>query len=210
MNRLILCFLFLILISARFATFPVNATVVPTFPQCTAPQGELIVNYADGTHGIVGSTATYNGSDAVYKLSDIALTQCFCATDGTGIQTNWWKVSSITPEEVTQLINDGWKYVADGSAWGLDPAPYLSQNTTFSCTHNNGGGSNGGGGSSNGSSNSNNNGGSSGGAVLAAANNLQGVLGLAFTGDSWKLYFALASAFTFLVAGLFLSFKKSN
>jgi hypothetical protein len=113
----------------------------PNFPECKTPQGELKVFYPEGTHGIVGDPSTFTGSDSVYILSDATLSQCFCADHGRqGIQTNWWKVSSLTFEELETLKKEGWIFVPDGSLWGLEAAPYMAQNTTYKCgTHNDGG-----------------------------------------------------------------------
>ena len=75
---------------------PVFAISTPSFPSCANPQGVVRASYSEGVHGIVGSSATYTGSDAVYTLSDDTVTQCFCSVDGAGIQTNWWKASSLS------------------------------------------------------------------------------------------------------------------
>lgn len=109
------------------------AVTTPDFPACVNPQGQLKVSYADGTHGIPGNASTYTGSDSVYQLSDTTLTQCFCAPDGQGIQTNWWKVSSLSSENIQILVSQDWTLIANGSAWGLDEAPYLAKNSNFSC-----------------------------------------------------------------------------
>jgi len=108
-------------------------TSAPNFPSCVSPQGTVIASYSTGTHGIVGSTATYSGSDVVYRLSDEALTQCFCSVDGAGIQTNWWKSSSLSQEQVDTLISQGWQYVPSGDLWGLTVDPYLVKNSNYSC-----------------------------------------------------------------------------
>src|SRR5438105_1101896 len=81
---------------------------VPQFPSCANPQGTLKVNYDSGTHGIAGKTDSFSGKDSVYTISPEALTQCFCSTNGQGIQTNWWKVSSLTESEINLLKSQGW------------------------------------------------------------------------------------------------------
>ncbi len=105
----------------------------PTFPNCNNPQGALKVSYATGIHGIPGSASTNTGSDAVYNLSEITLTQCFCSLNGDGTQTNWWKVSSLTIEQIEFLLAQGWVYIPDGSAWGLDEDPYVAFNSRYAC-----------------------------------------------------------------------------
>ena len=81
----------------------------------------------------MGSTATYTGSDKVYTLDENTTTQCFCAEDGQGIQTNWWKISSLTSDELKILENSGWLYVANGALWGLVEAPYMAINSNYTC-----------------------------------------------------------------------------
>ncbi len=109
------------------------AVTPPTFPDCTSPQGDLKVYYESGDHGIPGNTNHFQGSDSVYRLSDIALLQCFCATDGSGIQTNWWKFSSLSQEEIDILKRQGWTYIPSGSLWGLDDVPYLTISENYLC-----------------------------------------------------------------------------
>lgn len=111
----------------------VSAYSIPNFPACSNPNGTLMVSYNDGTHGIVGSTAVYQGSDKVYSLENGNALQCFCASDNSGIQTNWWKVSSLDQEEIQTLKNLGWYFIPDGSVWGLQPGMYMAQNTSYSC-----------------------------------------------------------------------------
>lgn len=111
----------------------VMAATPPDFPTCSNPSGTLVVSYVDGSHGIIGSTATYVGSDKVYSLGDGNYTQCFCAADNSGIQTNWWKISSLNQDEIQTLKNLGWYFVPDGSVWGLQEGSYMAKNTSFSC-----------------------------------------------------------------------------
>ncbi len=174
MNRLTALTLFgLFLFAITLAPAKALATSVPTFPACVSPSGELIASYNSGTFGIAGKSGSYSGKDNVYKISDQALTQCFCANDGTGIQTNWWKASQLTKEEINEFVAQGWILIPDGSVWGLTADPYLAKNSDYSCQ--NGGGSSGGGSSSSngGSSSSNSNSDPSAVLGLAATGNLQ-------------------------------------
>ena len=125
--------LVLLIFFLAFSYSSVKAQTPPSFPSCLNPQGTLKVSYEDGTHGIVGSTITYTGSDKVYSVSDVSLIQCFCADDGSGIQTNWWKVSSLTQAAIDSFKNLGWFFVPSGSVWGLDDEAYLAQNINYSC-----------------------------------------------------------------------------
>ena len=201
-------------ISMVMAT-PVFAVATPNFPLCTNPQGDVIASYGSGTHGIVGSTSAYEGSDSVYAVSDSTNTQCFCSVNGAGIQTNWWKASSLSEEQVNQLKAEGWYYVPDGSVWGLDSDPYVAQNLTYSCLPKNDGGDHGGTGGSDGRSD----GRSScpectqapigGGDILGISTDGQ-VLGLASTGDVLKILAVFGYALVFFFIGTRLSQKKSN
>lgn len=182
---------------------------VPNFTSCINPQGEIKVNYETGTHGIVGSEATYSGKDTVYTLSGEALTQCFCATDGKGIQTNWWKVSALTEAEINSLKLQGWNYVPNGALWGLEQTPYLALNSDYSCKDsgsaaslNNTGSS---ASSTNGSGNS-----ASGGSVAGVSAGVGQVLGLASTGNSKFFYGVLSTSFIALSLGLFLKKRANN
>ncbi len=113
----------------------------PTFPNCMNPQGTNIANYSTGTHGIVGSSSTYTGSDAVYALSEETNVQCFCPAEGsTGIQTNWWEIPEMSFEEIANYQKLGWIYVPNGALWGLNENPYLTYNTEYSCKPIGGGG----------------------------------------------------------------------
>ncbi len=133
---------FIILIALSLVTFLANfrnvsaAYTIPVFPTCSNPNGTLKVSYNDGIHGIVGSSAIYTGSDKVYSLDNGNALQCFCASDNQGVQTNWWKVSSLTQEEIQTLKNLGWYFIPDGAAWGLMEGPYMAQNITYTCGSN--------------------------------------------------------------------------
>lgn len=173
-----------------------HAAVVPKFPSCVNPQGNLKVNYPDGTHGIAGNTSTYTGSDSVYTLSENTLMQCFCAADGSGIQTNWWKVSSLTQNEIDLLVNSGWTYIPNGALWGLDNATYLAQNSNFSCKSSN---------------TSNNSGGSSTDQVAGVSFDAGQVLGLASTGNlQYILSFFTLGVLSFILGSKLSKPKKRN
>ena len=197
---------------STFRSF-VYAVETPIFPICTNPQGQAISSYDFGTHGIVGSTSTYTGSDHVYAVAEGQVSQCFCSTNGQGIQTNWWKASSLSESQVNQLKSEGWYYVADGGIWGLDSDPYVAQNSTYSCLPGGTGGN--GGGPGDGLSD----GRSScpectqaprgGGDVLGLSTDGQ-VLGLASTGDIVKIISVFVYAFTFFLIGMKLSQKKRS
>ena len=103
-----------------------------TFTSCLTPTGQVIANYTDGNHGIPGLGSKI-GKDAVYALGNGNAMQCFCGTDGAGTQTNWKKISDLSEDEVKIHENQGWIYVPDGSAWGLDEGSYLAQNISYSC-----------------------------------------------------------------------------
>ena len=170
------------------STTSVLAVSTPSFPACANPQGSLKVSYSEGVHGIVGSGATYTGKDTVYTLSDSTTTQCFCGADGNGIQTNWWKASSLTESEINILKADGWHYVPTGSLWGLAVDPYLAKNISYSCN------------SSSNSSGSVQD--SSTAQDLDTGTGGGDVLGLAATGDSALVYGSFLLGALLLIVGL--------
>lgn len=195
----IITFLVLVSFALIYGTVkPVFALTSPSFPACSNPQGSVKVSYSSGTHGIVGDSKDYTGSDTVYKLNDDTLTQCFCSNDGSGVQTNWWKVTSLTESEIQALKNLGWFFVPNGSLWGLDDAPYMAQNSSYACK-----GASAGSGGSNSSSDSGQ-GGVGGGSVLGAVD----VLGLASTGNISLLYSLFGTGIISLLLGFALR-KKS-
>lgn len=129
-----LAWCFILVISFWFSVFSqAQAYQVPQFTSCINPQGQIKVNYDNGTHGIAGNTSSFEGKDTVYSLSGDALTQCFCSSDGKGIQTNWWKVSSLTEDEINLLRSQGWIFVPNGALWGLENTPYLAFNSEYIC-----------------------------------------------------------------------------
>lgn len=175
------------------STASVFALTIPSFPSCANPQGQIKVTYSDGTHGIVGSGATYTGKDTVYTLSDDTVTQCFCAADGQGIQTNWWKASSLSESDINILKSQGWHYVPTGSLWGLAADPYVAQNLSYRCL---------GGGSSTSQDN-----GVGGGDVLGDSTGE--VLGLAATGDSILVYASMILGLGLTIIGI-KRFKQTH
>ncbi len=175
--------------SALFIAVPKSLAVnTPSFQSCINPQGEIKVSYESGTHGIPGDSATYTGRDTVYRLSDETLAQCFCSANGDGIQTNWWKVSSLSDDEVETLRSQGWNYIPNGSLWGLEDAPYLAKNDRYSCAG----------------------GGIGGGDVLGASTTAGKALGLATTGNALYIVSVISSGLLLLAAGSILSIKKKK
>lgn len=146
-----------------FSTFAITA---PNFPSCLNHEGNPRAYYSYGTHGIVGDPREFKGSDGVYSIDDDRVIQCFCPDTGDGIQTIWWKVSSLTQSQIDDLVRQGWHYVPFGDKWGLHSAPYVAKNSSFSCIGGKGGGS------------------SEDGQVLglATTGNLQEIIALAFIG----------------------------
>lgn len=206
MKHTIVIALAALMILARPAV--VLAVDAPEFPLCANPSGQVIVSYENGTHGIVGDSTTYTGSDTVYSVGETEVMQCFCAADGNGIQTNWWNASSLSQEDVAVLKAEGWIYVPDGNLWGLSESPYLAKNTTYSCLPGGTGGTGGGDippsphgdGLSDGKSD-----GRSSCPECTAPPAIGGggqVLGLAATGDSWILYSVFAAALFLFVSGV--------
>lgn len=184
-----------LVIASLFSPMQSFAVTVPPFSSCLNPQGTTVASYSTGTHGIVGDMSEHTGSDSVYLQDNGNLVQCFCPTNGNGIQTNWLKASAVSQNDVNVLINSGWTYIPDGSAWGLDPVAYLAQNTSFACqgTSNGGSGSTGGGSSSNNSSDP----GTSTGVAQAAATSLHN---LANTGDMQAIVYVFGAAIFSLIA----------
>ena len=177
-KNLILGFIVLFLIGSQ-----THAQSVPTFPSCLNPQGTLKVQHLSGTHGIPGNATSYTGIDSVYKLTDTTLIQCLCPPDGKGIQTNWWKVSDLSQEEIDKLVSEGWIYIANGSAWGLDSAPYLAKNLSYSCVGGSGGSS---------------------GENTSVAGKAGEILGLASTGNIASIFFYSTIGILFISTGFFM------
>lgn len=117
----------------------VLAVTPPSFPSCLNPQGETIARYESGSHGVPGRTNDYRGSDTVFKLSGEALTQCLCTDNGQGIQTNWWKINSLSDSDVAVLKNLGWIFIPSGAPWGLEDTRYMAINSEYNCKGGQGG-----------------------------------------------------------------------
>lgn len=116
-----------------FSVNNVNAQTLPSFPTCSNPTGTVRVSYTSGQHAIVGETSLRVGSDSVYDIQSGNVVQCFCSVDGSGVQTNWWKVSSLEQEEIDTLVKLGWHFVPSGAPWGLDSSVYMAFNSPYSC-----------------------------------------------------------------------------
>lgn len=198
-----------LLLFALLTPLSAHALTTPTFPACANPQGIVKVEYSEGAHGIAGDTNPHTGTDSVYTLNADTLTQCFCSIYGNGIQTNWWKVSSLTDEEVDILKKEDWIFIPDGALWGLEAAPYLAKNNPYGCepqesvqgasTNN----------SSNNQSDPSQNSSSqtSSGDVLGATTNAAGSV-LGATGNASLFYLSGIMGIFFLSTGLWLKVKR--
>jgi hypothetical protein len=193
----------LVLFGLSYLTFAAIRVTTPTFPSCTNPQGLIKVSYKSGTHGIPGNYSTFTGEDTVYTLSEDTLTQCFCSEDEKGIQTNWWKVSSLNTDEIDYLSNLGWIYIPNGFDWGLEESPYMAKNSSFSCQEDKDGGSDD-------SDDDSDNDGEVLGAQLGAGTWVGNVLGLASTGDAPIVWALGISALLFTIAGVFTLVKNKR
>lgn len=198
MNKL---FQSIILVTAFLLTpgisFAQNASIQLTsadFPACANPQGALKASYTSGIHGIPGSTATYAGSDKVYELqSSDQLMQCFCADDGTGIQTNWLKIKDLNEKQIESYKDAGWIFVPNGANWGLNAGAYLALNSNYSCKASSG---------NVGGSSSSNTGGGSDNKPGILSTSTQSVIGLATTGNTKLLVLVSTLGTLFLLLGL--------
>lgn len=177
LSRFFIVFLILFLLVANINTPSSFAVTTPDFPACTNPIGTLRVEHNEGTHGVVGSTAAYIGKDSVFSVNDVQVLQCLCTDNGQGVQTNWWKISSLNDSEIQSLKNLGWYYVPNGVLWGLDNAAYMAKNSDYEC---------------------------GGGSVLGKAT--QDILGLATTGNKAMFYslFGISIGLIFLLLGFLL------
>lgn len=188
---------FMVIVSALLLPKPVYAIEVPDFPSCASPRGDIQASYGTGVHGIVGSSAVYTGSDTVYRISDTAVTQCYCAENGQGIQTDWWKADGLSETDIKVLGTQGWIYVPAGELWGLSTGPYVAKNISYSCLPAQAGlpGS-----SSAGSPGSVAGVHDAGG--IGGGEDEGDILGLAATGDSLFVYSVFAVGFALLVSGV--------
>ena len=185
-----------ILFFALFLTRPVFAQgqspAVPPQATCITPSGEKIAGYSNGTHGIVGDSNNFVGRDNVYNLGNAGALQCFCATDGNGVETIWWgSISELTKEQLESYTSSGWIYVPNGSLWGLDQKPYLAKNTRYLCSAT-----------------------GTGGEVSSITSQfdsqLLGVSTLAATGGKGLLFALMVASFLLLISGLLLKFRLSK
>ena len=168
-----------------------SAQTPPDFPACSNPQATLKAEYNSGIHGVAGDPNAYTGSDAVYTIDNDRNLQCFCSDAGNGIQTNWWRVGSLTQDEIDTLVKLGWNYVPDGSVWGLNSEAYMAKNSPYAC-----------GGSSSSETQ---------GTVLAASTGTSGsVLGLASTGDAITFYGLIVLGFASILFGKLLRRKYAH
>ena len=136
-NKLLIT-LFLVVVFA-VSVKPVFAVSLPDFVSCVNPQVAASQVNNGSNHGVAGQSNAYSGTDKIYNLQNGNVTQCLCTDGGSGIQTNWLKVSQLSESDIDSLKIQGWVYIPTGSLWGLDDAPYLAKNSDFSC----GGSSNG-------------------------------------------------------------------
>lgn len=177
-----------------FAQTPPQAT-------CITPTGEKIVTYLEGIHGVAGNLNPFTGKDDVFNLGNDDALQCFCATDGTGVETIWWSsFQDLTQEEIDSLISQGWIFVPDGSLWGLATKPYLAKNTNFACSQTT-------------TTSSNPSQSSSDTSQSSTPGQVLGVSTLAQTGGKGLIITLIYTAFSWLVLGLLLkllSFKKHS
>jgi uncharacterized membrane protein YgcG len=192
-----------------FQPAKVSASQIPQFTSCVNPQGEIKASYETGTHGIAGRPGLFEGKDTVYTVASNAITQCFCPTDGNGVQTNFWKIPVLTQSEINVLEAQGWIYIPNGALWGLESVPYMAKNSDYSCKATGGGNGSGGSGGNNDSGSTNN---SSGGGSSASSSSggVGQVLGLASTGNTiFVLGTALTSGISLLL-GLILKRRTTN
>lgn len=205
MLKIVVSKLFLLLLGAAIfislSSVNVFAQIAPpSFPSCLNPQGEVTSSFSDGIHGIPGNTQSFSGNDIVYTVTPTTVLQCFCSPTGDGIQSDWWKVTDLTPEQIQTFVTAGWVFVPDGSVWGLDAAPYLVQNISFTCSGPSGGPP---GNSSPGPSSSSPS--SSNGSSSSSSNGTVGeVLGLASTGNIVVIASWFALGFVLTAVGLLL------
>lgn len=174
-----------------FVTFALAVATPPEFPSCVNPHGTVIADFSSGAHGVPGVVTAFQGADKVYAVSDGILIQCLCPVDGDGIQTNWWRIPALTSEEIESFTNQGWVFIPDGTAWGLEPVAYLAKNANFSCKAPSGGG-----------------GGGGVGGVGGAVNQIGEVLGLAVTGNIVTIYSLIIFGIIFLGLGYLLKEKN--
>jgi LPXTG-motif cell wall-anchored protein len=133
--------------------------------------------------------------------------QCFCSKNGDGIQTNWWKVSSLSFEEVEYLKALGWVYIPNGSVWGLQEAPYMAYNTEYDCGEDDDDDDDDNDNDDDDDEDDDNEGGIGG---VLGASTVGEVLGLASTGDAQAIALLVGTGSLSAAAGLYLLKKISN
>lgn len=181
MKKVITLSVIMYVLSANF-----NASLAydaPSFPQCFNYTGIVKVEYKTGWHAIVGDPVLKEGGDVVYSLDEGNILQCFCPDNGKGIQSNWWKFSSLVHDQIESYKKQGWNYVPSGRDWGLDSDPYLVKNISYDCKPT----------SSNTSDNasSNTDTGVGGGEIIST---------FAATGDNWILFVGLIFGLSLVLA----------
>ncbi len=173
--------LVLALLGLSLSARQVMAISDPSFPSCANPQGIVQASYSTGLHGVPGLSDRFTGADTVYAIDAQNYTQCLCADNGQGIQTNWWKDSSLSEEQMAFLKADGWTLIPNGADWGLQDSAYFAKSGPFTC----GSGGTGGGGIGGGS-----------------------VLGLASTGNIVFISSVFVLGATLTAGGVLLLTKK--
>jgi len=113
---------------------PAYATEVPNFGSCVNPQwGQTQSNYnSNNGNGVIG-VGSFSGTDNIYSANGNVL-QCLCTDSGQGYQTNWLNASNLSQSDIDNLKAQGWMYVPDGRAWGLNDNAYMAQNSNYECT----------------------------------------------------------------------------
>lgn len=139
LHRFYIVFLAVFLFGIKINVPGAFAVTTPDFPACNNPTGTIRAEHNDGVHGIVGNVSEYKGKDIVYNVNGDQVLQCLCTENGEGIQTNWWKASSLSAADVQILKSQGWYYVVDGALWGLENQPYMAKNNQYECREESGG-----------------------------------------------------------------------
>lgn len=109
--------------------------------QCPNVRGDVVADYNEGWHWIVGNSVLQWGSDKVWHVGSDNYVQCFCPKDkegftpsySTGIQTRWLKVSNIREVKKEKLLSHGWLLWQNGGDFGLASEAYLAQNEPYHC-----------------------------------------------------------------------------
>lgn len=165
----------------------------PLQATCITPQGEQIASYENGIHGIVGDSNTFVGRDNVYNLGEAGALQCFCETNGNGVETIWWgSIAALTEEQIESYTSSGWVYVPNGFLWGLESKPYLAKNTRYLCSAESSGGV------------------SSSSTASQSSGQILGANTLAATGGKGILLALIVASSCLLMVGLFLKFRSAK